>query len=155
MQRIHQTPVRAFQLRRNRQRHKGEERQQILMVEAHAAAVANIDDIASVEGVDGIFLGPSDLSTSMGYLAAPGQPEVQAAIRTVESAAKRHGKFLSTISSGGEDMRRKFDLGYSLLYLFSDTTGLAAAAQAHLKEAREYIGQCGKPAACGSKISAG
>jgi len=39
-------------------------------------------------------------------------------------------------------MRRKFDLGYSLLYLFSDTTGLAAAAQAHLKEAREYIGQC-------------
>ena len=39
MQRIHQTPVRAFQLRRNRQRHKGEERQQILMVEAHAAAV--------------------------------------------------------------------------------------------------------------------
>ena len=105
-------------------------------------ALADIEAIAATEGVDGIFLGPSDLSTSMGYLAAPGQPEVQAAIRTVEAAAKRHGKFLSTISSGGEDMRRKFDLGYSLLYLFSDTTGLAAAAQAHLKEAREYIGQC-------------
>ena len=129
-------------------------------------AVANIDDIASVEGVDGIFLGPSDLSTSMGYLAAPaemtndllkihqytttcistfsqiGVERSMNAPETVESAAKRHGKFLSTISSGGEDMRRKFDLGYSLLYLFSDTTGLAAAAQAHLKEAREYIGQC-------------
>lgn len=101
--------------------------------------VENIDAIASVEGVDGIFVGPTDLSTSMGYLADPGQPEVQAAIRKVEAAAKKHGKFLSTISSGGEDMRKKFDLGYSLLYLFSDTTGLAAAAQAHLQQARDYI----------------
>ena len=104
-------------------------------------AVDNIEAIASVPGVDGIFIGPSDLSTSMGYLADPAQPEVQEAIRKVESCAKKHGKFLATVSSGGNDMRQKFGKGYSLLYLFSDTTGLAAAATTRLNEAMVFLEQ--------------
>jgi 2-dehydro-3-deoxyglucarate aldolase/4-hydroxy-2-oxoheptanedioate aldolase len=40
-------------------------------------AVANLDEILKVEGLDGIFIGPMDLSTSLGHFANPNHPEVQ------------------------------------------------------------------------------
>lgn len=90
--------------------------------------VERIEEIASVDGVDGIFIGPTDLSTSMGYLADPSNPEVQKAIRYIEKVTLQAGKFLGTISSGGKDMEEKYSRGYSLLYLFSDASSLCSAA---------------------------
>ncbi|MFN3448133.1 MAG: HpcH/HpaI aldolase family protein [Roseococcus sp.] len=46
----------------------------------HAEAVANIEEILAVEGVDVVFIGPSDLSQSMGFPGDPGAPPVAAAI---------------------------------------------------------------------------
>ncbi|WP_418667636.1 HpcH/HpaI aldolase family protein [Allofournierella sp.] len=91
--------------------------------------VANIDAIAAVEGVDGIFIGPSDLSTTMGHLADPSQPDVQAAIRTIEAAAKAHGRFLGTIAPDFEGAKKLYDRGYSLVYFMSDTTSLSVLAR--------------------------
>ena len=45
-----------------------------------ASALAQIDDIAAVEGVDGVFIGPADLSASMGHLGHPGHADVRSAI---------------------------------------------------------------------------
>jgi 4-hydroxy-2-oxoheptanedioate aldolase len=45
-----------------------------------AAALAQLEAIAAVDGVDGVFIGPADLSASMGHLGNPGHPSVQAAI---------------------------------------------------------------------------
>ena len=50
----------------------------------HAAALANIDDILAVEGIDVFFIGPSDLSQSMGY---PGNPKAPPVAKAIEAGA--------------------------------------------------------------------
>jgi len=51
----------------------------IVQVES-MTAVNNIDEILAVDGIDGVFIGPSDLSADMGYLGKAGAPEVQTVI---------------------------------------------------------------------------
>jgi 2-keto-3-deoxy-L-rhamnonate aldolase RhmA len=66
--------------------------QVLVMVQAeHKDAVANIDAILSVPGIDVLFVGPYDLACSMGHGGQPAHPEVEAAIATVLSAAQRAG----------------------------------------------------------------
>lgn len=55
----------------------------ILIQIEHIDAVKNLDDILEVAGVDGIFIGPSDLSASMGYLEQPEHQEVQGVIKEI------------------------------------------------------------------------
>ena len=55
-------------------------------------SVANIDAIAAVEGVDGLFIGPSDLSAGLGHFGEPNHPDVQSAIARIVESAKNHGK---------------------------------------------------------------
>ncbi|MGB0748324.1 MAG: aldolase/citrate lyase family protein [Magnetospiraceae bacterium] len=66
----------------------------VVQVESRAG-VAALDDILAVDGVDGVFLGPSDLAADMGYLGKPGTPIVQetvlAAIEKVVAAGKAAG----------------------------------------------------------------
>ncbi|MFY9262089.1 MAG: HpcH/HpaI aldolase/citrate lyase family protein [Actinomycetaceae bacterium] len=57
-----------------------------------AEAVANVDDILNTDGVDAIFIGPSDLAASMGVIGQQGHPDVRAAIDTVVAAARKVGK---------------------------------------------------------------
>ena len=47
---------------------------------ARQGGLAAPDEIASVDGVDGVFIGPADLAADMGYLGNPGAPEVQAEV---------------------------------------------------------------------------
>nr|WP_260408980.1 aldolase/citrate lyase family protein [Pseudomonas cichorii] len=56
------------------------------------AALDRIDEIAAVDGVDGIFIGPADLSTSMGYADNPRHPAVDAAINDAILRIKVCGK---------------------------------------------------------------
>lgn len=54
-----------------------------LLVQVETAnAMANLDDILAVDGVDGVFIGPADLSADMGYPGNPNHPDVVEAIRT-------------------------------------------------------------------------
>lgn len=67
-----------------------------LLVQVETAdALTQIEAIAAVDGVDGIFIGPADLAASMGYPGAPGHPEVRAAvmdgIRRITAAGKPAG----------------------------------------------------------------
>ena len=101
--------------------------------------VANIEKIAAIPGLDGIFIGPADLSTSMGHLANPAHPEVQAAIRHIEEVVNASDKFLGTVSAGKEDTVAKFERGYNLLYAISDTTGLSNLAVKTVAEMKEYL----------------
>lgn len=96
-------------------------------------AVENLDGILSVERLDGIFIGPMDLATSMGHFCNPKAEEVQAAIRTIEEKVLASGKFLSTVAGTWEDAQSKYDRGYSLVFFFSDTTSLSEAARNKLQ----------------------
>ena len=57
----------------------------------HIGAVENCEEILSMEGVDGYFLGPYDLSTSMGLTGLTAHPDVVAAMDKVRATAKRLG----------------------------------------------------------------
>lgn len=92
-------------------------------------ALANIDEILAVERLDGIFIGPMDLATSMGHFGNPKAPEVQEAIREIEKKVFASGKILSTVASSWEDAVVKYDRGYQMLLLFSDTVSLSRAAR--------------------------
>ena len=61
------------------------------------AAVENIDEIAAVEGVDGVFIGPTDLSADMGFPGQPEHPEVVAAIDHVIARVVAAGKAVGII----------------------------------------------------------
>ncbi len=92
-------------------------------------AVSKVEAIAAVDGVDGIFIGPMDLATSMGHRGDPSHPEVKEAIAQVEAAVKKSGKFLATVAGSWEDAKTKYDRGYSFLLLMSDTVSLGKFAR--------------------------
>jgi 4-hydroxy-2-oxoheptanedioate aldolase len=58
----------------------------------HEAAISNVDDILKVDGVDVFFIGPSDLSQSMGHPGNPAAPTVAAAINATRSKIVTAGK---------------------------------------------------------------
>ncbi|GGB84249.1 2,4-dihydroxyhept-2-ene-1,7-dioic acid aldolase [Marinobacterium zhoushanense] len=64
----------------------------IVQVET-ASAMENLDEILAVEGVDGVFIGPSDLSASMGYIGDAGNPVVVEAINTGLNKIRAAGKY--------------------------------------------------------------
>jgi 4-hydroxy-2-oxoheptanedioate aldolase len=71
-----------------------------LLVQAESPeAIQNLQGIAAVDGVDGVFFGPADLSASMGYRGQPNHPEVQRTIlegiRTVRSCGKAAGVLMA------------------------------------------------------------
>lgn len=111
----------------------------IVQVES-AAAMAQLGSIAAVEGVDGVFIGPSDLSASMGYLGDPGHPEVVTAIgeglETIVNCGKAAG--LMCLDAG---MARDYVLrGASFVAVGVDTLILANGAS---RLAAEYRGDGG------------
>ncbi|WP_418318137.1 aldolase/citrate lyase family protein [Piscinibacter sakaiensis] len=94
------------------------------------AALDEIEAIAAVPGVDGIFIGPGDLSASMGYLGQPSHPEVisaiDAAMKRIHAAGKPSG-FLT----GDEKLARHYlDMGCSFVAVGADLVLLARAADA-------------------------
>ena len=95
-------------------------------------AMASLDAIAEVEGVDGVFIGPNDLSADMGYLGNWQHPEVW---KVMEDAAKRIRKAGKApgILVGEADGQRCIDMGYLFVAVGSDIgllrTGDALAAK--------------------------
>ena len=85
------------------------------------AAVENIDAIAAVEGVDGLFVGPADLSADMGF---PGQPDadaVQSAIDHVYARTRAAGKVVGTVTFDPQDFQPQVDRGVTFLGLGGDS----------------------------------
>jgi len=91
-------------------------------------AMASLDAIAEVEGVDGVFIGPNDLSADMGYLGNWQHPEVW---KVMEEAAKRIRKAGKApgILVGEADGQRCLDMGYLFVAVGSDN-GLLRAGDA-------------------------
>lgn len=97
-------------------------------------AVNNIEEILKVDGLDGVFIGPMDLATSMGHFCEPSHPEVQAAVARVEQAVIGSDKFLASISGGVEAAKEKFERGYSLILAFADGGSLGSVARANVEK---------------------
>jgi 2-dehydro-3-deoxyglucarate aldolase len=101
------------------------------------AGVAAAADIAAVDGIDALFLGPSDLAAGYGHLGNPGHPEVQAAIGQVQAAAAAAGKPTGILAPVEADARRYLSMGMSLLAVGSDLGLLRMNSQALRDRYRE------------------
>jgi len=93
-------------------------------------AVRDIDRICAVEGVDAIFVGPSDLSAAMGHLGNPKEPVVQQTIRTLFERAKAAGKPSGILAPVEEDARRYMEWGATFVGVGSDVGLFRTATQA-------------------------
>lgn len=90
-------------------------------------AVENIDAIAATDGVDGIFVGPADLSADMGFVEQMDAPEVLAAIDHVYARTKAAGKFVGTVTFDVNDFEAQVDKGVDFLGLGADSMSLNLA----------------------------
>lgn len=111
-----------------------------------AEAVDSAAEIASVEGVDLLFLGPFDLSAALGYVGQPDHPEVHARIAEVEQAAKRADKRLGGIPTPGRPAERLFADGYDLVLADFDLVMLRDSARASVARLRAATRKSGSPA---------
>lgn len=83
-------------------------------------AVAELDAIVAVVGVDGIFFGPGDYAHRIGRLGEISHPQVMAAMQQVGDACRRRRKFWGTISLGREHYQRVRALGAQLIGVGGD-----------------------------------
>lgn len=84
----------------------------VITIVETAEGVENIDEIAAVPGVDVIFIGPLDLSFSLGVGGQTGHPKVNEAIAKIVAAAKRHNKFLGRPGGSAEQIREYMSQGF-------------------------------------------
>ncbi len=100
-------------------------------------AVRNIDEIAAVEGVDMLFLGPSDISASVGHMLDLAHPKVAELIETAERKMRATGKLLGTVIRPGQTLNWTFEQGYDLVIGASDFRHVQAGATAQVQAFRE------------------
>ena len=94
------------------------------------AGVADAGAIAAVDGVDCLFVGPSDLAAGYGHLGNAAHPEVQAAIASVFADAKAHGKPSGILAPIEADARRYMEMGATFVAVGSDLGAFRSSTQA-------------------------
>jgi 4-hydroxy-2-oxoheptanedioate aldolase len=100
----------------------------IVQVES-VGGLTNLERIAAVDGVDGIFFGPADLAASMGLLGKTADPKVQAAITQGIATVRRAGKAAGTLTSDRALAREYLDQGALFVAVGVDTSLLIKAAK--------------------------
>ncbi len=102
-----------------------------LLVQAESVtALTNLSAIAAVEGVDGVFIGPGDLSTSLGYLGQQGHPEVVSTIEAAVARIVKAGKQAGILTPSEELARRYIAAGTRFTAVGSDMGLLARSSEA-------------------------
>jgi 4-hydroxy-2-oxoheptanedioate aldolase len=101
--------------------------------------LANVAEICATPGLDGVYVGPSDLSLALGA-KFPGDPEVEGpfeeAVDLIARTAREAGIAAGIHTFDGESAKRRLEQGYSFATVASDLSHLEAIAAAHLETAR-------------------
>ncbi|GAB4361507.1 MAG: 4-hydroxy-2-oxoheptanedioate aldolase [Oricola sp.] len=100
----------------------------LVQVESRAG-IAALDDILAVDGIDGVFIGPSDLAADMGHIGKPGDPEVQDAIADAIRRIRKAGKAAGILAVDPAFAETYARLGANFLAVGIDVTLLAGAAR--------------------------
>ena len=102
-------------------------------------SLENLDAILATEGIDGIFIGPVDLSADMGYPGNPGAPEVKAAIKDAVGRIRAAGKTAGIIHYGVADFAYYQEIGVNFLGVSSEAALLRSAMQNVVASARAAL----------------
>lgn len=111
----------------------------IVQIETRAA-LKELEAIASVEGVDGMFVGPSDLAADLGYLGNPNHPEPQAAIADAVARIREAGKAAGILTPDPLAAQRYLDAGFTFVAVGSDS-GVLMQATTTLAQRFKATGQ--------------
>ncbi len=98
------------------------------------SALGKLEAIATVDGVDGVFIGPSDLSASLGHVGNPGHPEVQKALEDAARRLQAVGKPAGVLTGNEDEARRYIGWGYSFVAVGSDVGLLGRGADTLAKK---------------------
>lgn len=104
-----------------------------------AEGLANIEEIAAVEGVDVIFIGPGDLSVSLDAMGQDGREKLVAAIENITKIAISADKTVGIFRPDAGDIAAWFGKGISFYLLASDTMFLGAAMAGGVSQARAAL----------------
>jgi 4-hydroxy-2-oxoheptanedioate aldolase len=109
----------------------------IAMIETREALEA-LDDILATPGIDGVFVGPSDLSIALnrGAVVDPHGADVEAALSRIAERAHAHGKFAGLFCLDGARAKAALARGFGLCSVSTDLILLRAAARLELAAAR-------------------
>lgn len=105
----------------------------IVQIESRAA-LDDIDAIAATKGVDALFIGPADLSASLGHLGNPGHAEVQEAIRHAKARIDAAGKPAGIFALSPEDARARANQGFAFISIATDIGLLLQASRDRLRD---------------------
>ena len=117
--------------------HANEEVLLFAMIET-TKALQNLDEILSVPGLNGVYVGPSDLSLSMGRPPTldPSDPDVLAAMETILTRTRAKGLIAGVHTDSAKTSLKRFNEGFQLCTILNDARLLAMAAQAAVREAK-------------------
>ncbi|CUJ83206.1 2-keto-3-deoxy-L-rhamnonate aldolase [Shimia thalassica] len=111
-----------------------------LLVQAESrAAIANLDDILTVEGVDGVFIGPADLSADMGFPGAASAPEVQEVITDAIKRITSSGKAAGILTQSLDDAKTYLELGATFVAVGIDMVMYAKVTRQLCKDAKALL----------------
>jgi len=106
------------------------------------AGLENVDAIAEVDGIDVLFVGPTDLSIDLGLSSDPHDAQFGAALAKVTLAARKHGKLAGALVRDTAQARQYVELGYRFIALGSDR-GMVVKG---MKDNAAFFAQLGKRA---------
>ena len=112
----------------------------IVQVE-NRTALGAAEEIAALDGVDVLFVGPTDLSHALGVPGRLDEQPYRDAVTTVGRAAKRHGKAAGVLVWAPEDLERYADEGFRFFAISSDGGILNRAARAAVDGSRKLLGR--------------
>lgn len=107
----------------------------IVQIES-TGALAQIEEIAAVDGVDAVFIGPSDLAASMGHIGNAQHPQVQAAIDDGLRRLKAIGKPAGYLTGSEEEFRRRLAEGVDFISFATDAVFIRNSAKALVERLR-------------------
>ncbi len=121
--------TRATQWGRIRDYYQRAEEELCLLVQVESRqGLENLDAIAATPGVDGVFIGPADLSADMGHLGDAQHPQVQGAIEDAVRRIRQAGRAAGILARGEEQGRKWLEAGCLFVAVGVDASLLAQAA---------------------------
>jgi len=105
----------------------------VLAIIENTTAIENLPEILSVDGIDGVILGTSDLSQSLGVPGQGQHPKVQDAYQRFRKEGLKTAKSIGTVVRPGESVQGYLDAGFSML--------ITSAYSLFGKEAKRFVGE--------------
>ena len=102
------------------------------------AAIQNIDEIAAVDGVHVLFVGPADLSLSLGIHTQYDHPDFVAALARLNAAARRHGKRTGILALRPGDLPRQVEQGFTFIAHGVDSIAVRGGLEETLGRLKPY-----------------